>query len=65
MKKIQLNETFSGEVSLITDSSFCESADFSSLIDGTNIIGLVEETKDGIPDNSGKTSWHVPMSRTV
>lgn len=42
MKKRQLNETFSGEVTLVKDDILNESSDFSSLIDGKNIIGIVE-----------------------
>ena len=39
---MQLNETFSGDFTLIEQDSLNESNDFSSVIDGTNIIGLVE-----------------------
>ena len=42
MKKRQLNETFSGEVALVNDEALYESEDFSSVIDGKNIIGIVE-----------------------
>jgi hypothetical protein len=42
MKRIQLNETFSGEVALVEDSSILEGTDYSSLIDGKDIIGMVE-----------------------
>ena len=38
----QLNETFSGEVALVNDEALYESEDFSSVIDGKNIIGIVE-----------------------
>ena len=42
MERIKLNETFSGEVALISEDSLNESTDFSSLIDGKDIIGMVE-----------------------
>lgn len=42
MEKIKLNETFSGEVTFTGQDVLCESGDFSSDIDGTNIIGMVE-----------------------
>lgn len=42
MQKIQLNETFSGEVTFTEQDSLCESDDYTSLIDGKNIIGIVE-----------------------
>lgn len=42
MEKMQLNETFSGEVTYLDREAMCESSDFSSLIDGENIIGMVE-----------------------
>lgn len=42
MEKQKLHETFSGEVTLVKDESLYESSDFSSLIDGKDIIGIVE-----------------------
>ena len=42
MERIKLNETFSGEVALVSEDSLNESTDFSSLIDGKDIIGMVE-----------------------
>lgn len=42
LNKIKLNETFSGEVIFTDKDALCESDDFSSVVDGTNIIGLVE-----------------------
>ena len=42
VEKIKLNETFSGEVTFTGQDVLCESGDFSSEIDGTNIIGMVE-----------------------
>lgn len=42
MEKIQLNETFSGTVTFHEQDTLCESNNFSSLIDGTYIIGMVE-----------------------
>ena len=42
MEKIKLNETFSGTVTFHGQDTLCESGDFSSLIDGTYIIGMVE-----------------------
>ena len=42
MEKIKLNETFSGEVTFTNTESICESGNYSSLIDGVDIIGMVE-----------------------
>lgn len=42
MERIKLNETFSGEVALVSEDALNESTDFSSLIDGKDIIGMVE-----------------------
>ena len=42
MEKIKLNETFSGTVTFTEHDPLCESGEYTSLIDGKNIIGLVE-----------------------
>ena len=42
MEKMRLNETFSGEVTFTKVDDLCESDNFSSVIDGENIIGIVE-----------------------
>lgn len=42
MEKIKLNETFSGEVTFTNTDVICESGNYSSLIDGVDIIGMVE-----------------------
>lgn len=39
---MQLNETFSGEVNFTNRDALCESGDYASAIDGTDIIGMVE-----------------------
>jgi len=42
MERLQLNETFSGDVTFTDQDVLCESGDYASVIDGTNIIGMVE-----------------------